>query len=126
EHNFKSMLGRQVFWLTARNGPGPPSRNMQWLFWSRAWPNTAAAPPRVCPVCPLHPPRPVARGNPTGWGFFMRKLATAEGRPYGSKEETRLRLVHGVYLLSPVPSNQSPQLVFGQLFVDQMRRSICH
>jgi hypothetical protein len=56
-------LGRQVFWLMARNGPrnafpmtvGLCNRS-QWLsFSSGSWPITAAAPQRIHTVFPIFP-----------------------------------------------------------------------
>src|SRR5207249_11621254 len=47
---------RQVFWLSAPDGRGPPSRGGRApvaLDWPRAWPVTAAAPRRIHTGFPL-------------------------------------------------------------------------
>src|SRR5439155_25354843 len=65
---------RQVFWLSAPDGRGPPSRGGQApvaLDCPRAWPITAAAPRRIRTGFPLHH-RPESRvGGPVVTGEMI-------------------------------------------------------
>ena len=59
----EQQLDGQVFWLTARSGPGRPSRLAAVARRPGAWPITAAAPRRIRTVFPILPLAREGRGN---------------------------------------------------------------
>jgi hypothetical protein len=99
---------RQVFWLTAHDGRGPPSRGGRApvaLDCPRAWPITAAAPRRILTGFPFHR-RPKERvGGPVVPGTIIRGR---RGAASGVVRVTRIRSLVHMGALAKLPNETEP------------------